>query len=345
MSTGARTLCAAAALAAAAGVLSIPSPAAPPAPPGTPYRFQVPIGLEEPPVPDDNPMTVEKVELGRQIYFDKRLSADGKIACATCHDPAKGWAESAPVSTGIRGQKGARNAPTILNSAYGYFQFWDGRAKTLEEQALGPIQNPIEMGETLDGVVKRLNAVPGYRAQFQKVFGTDVTAEGIAKAVAAFERTVLTGDSPFDRYEKGDKAALSPAAARGYELFRGKANCTSCHVGFNLSDSLFHNLGVGMDKKEPDLGRYAVTKDDKDRGAFKTPILRDLTRTAPYMHDGSEPTLESVIELYVRGGNKSPWLDPKMTPLTLTAGEKADLVAFLKALDGRPVEVTPPELP
>jgi len=316
-----------------------------PAPAGTPLPIKPPLGLEEPPVPEDNPMTAEKVDLGKQLYFDKRLSADGTISCATCHDPAKGWADGRPVSTGIRGQKGARNAPTVLNAAYQYFQFWDGRASSLEEQALGPIQNPLEMGETLDSVAKRLNAVPGYRAQFQKVFGTDAAAPNIAKAIAAFERTVLTGNSPFDRYEKGDKSAMSPAAVRGYELFRVKAQCTSCHVGFNLSDSLFHNLGVGMDGKDPDLGRYKVTKAEKDRGAFKTPILRDLTRTAPYMHDGSEATLESVIELYNKGGKKNPHLDEKMKPLSLTAQEKANLAAFLKALDGEPVKVTPPALP
>src|SRR5262245_10934719 len=219
---------------------------APPSPVDSPFILHVPKGLEDPPLPDDNPLTADKIELGRMLYFDKRLSSDGTVACATCHDAAKGWAENTPVSTGIKGQKGGRNAPTVVNSAYGYFQFWDGRAKTLEDQALGPVQNPIEMGEKIENVVAKLNAIPGYKSRFQKVFGTDVTSQGMAKAIAAFERTVLSGDSPFDRYEKGDKTAMSPAAVRGYEVFRGKGNCTSCHVGFNLSDSLFHNLGVGI---------------------------------------------------------------------------------------------------
>jgi cytochrome c peroxidase len=285
------------------------------------------------------------VELGKQLYFDKRLSKDGSVSCATCHDPAKGWTDQAPVSTGIKGQKGSRSAPTVLNSGYQYFQFWDGRAKTLEEQALGPIQNPIEMGETLDGVVRKLNAIPGYHAQFQKVFGTDATPDAIAKSIAAFERTVLSGGSAFDKYEAGDKNAMPPEAIRGYEIFRGKAQCTSCHVGFNLSDSLFHNLGVGMDKPNPDLGRYLVTKDEKDRGAFKTPILRDLLKTAPYMHDGSEATLEKVVDFYVKGGLKNAALDPKIKPLTLTPQEKSDLVTFMKQLEGQAVEVKPPALP
>jgi cytochrome c peroxidase len=333
---------------AAALALAVAAPSSLPAAPaaaGTPYKMTVPKGLEEMPVPDDNPMTVEKVDLGRQLYFDRRLSGDGTVSCATCHDPAKGWTDNKPVSDGIKGQKGGRSAPTVINSGYALFQFWDGRAKSLEEQALGPIQNPVEMGMTLDSVAKKLNAVPGYRSQFQKVFGTDATPDAIAKAIASFERTIVSGDAPFDRYEAGDKSAMSPAQVRGFEVFRGKAQCTNCHVGFTQSDSIFHNLGVGIDKPKPDLGRFAVTKDPKDTGAFKTPTLRDLSKTAPYMHDGSEATLEKVIELYNRGGNKNPNLDPKMKPLNLTASEKQDLIAFLKALDGTYPIVAAPKLP
>ena len=326
-------------------VAAHPSLPATPASPGTPYKMTVPKGLEEMPVPADNPMTVEKVELGRQLYFDKRLSGDGTVSCATCHDPTKGWTDNKPVSSGIKGQKGGRSAPTVINSGYALFQFWDGRAKSLEEQALGPIQNPIEMGMTLGDVAKKLNAVPGYRSQFQKVFGTDATPEAIAKSIASFERTIVSGDAPFDRYEAGDKTAMPAAAVRGYEIFRGKAQCTNCHVGFTQSDSLFHNLGVGIDKPKPDLGRSVITKDPKDKGAFKTPTLRDLSKTAPYMHDGSEATLQKVIELYNRGGNKNPNLDPKMKPLNLTESEKADLLAFLKALEGTYPIVAPPKLP
>jgi cytochrome c peroxidase len=307
--------------------------------------IEPPLGLEPIPVPDDNPMTMEKVNLGKQLYFDTRLSADDTVSCATCHHPSKGWTDQAPVSTGIDGQKGGRSAPTVINSAYALFQFWDGRSPTLEDQAKGPIENPIEMGEIHENVVKKLNAIPGYRSQFQNVFGTDVTIDGIAKAIAAFERTVISGDSPFDRFQAGDDAALSDAAKRGLDLFLDKAQCSQCHVGFNLSDGVFHNLGVGMDAEEPDMGRFVVTGEEKDKGAFKTPILRDLTKTAPYMHDGSEPTLEAVVEFYNRGGNANDWLDPKMLPLDLTDEEKADLVEFMKALDGNVEEVKAPALP
>jgi len=333
------------AAAAAAAVAFLPALDAAPAPAGTPYKMKVPKGLEEVPIPDDNPMTVEKVELGKQLYFDKRLSGDGTVSCATCHDPVKGWTDNSPVSTGIKGQKGGRSAPTVINSGYALFQFWDGRAATLEEQALGPIQNPIEMGETLPSVVKKLNAIPGYRSQFQKAFGTDATPDAIAKSIAAFERTIVSGNAPFDRYEGGDKSAMTPEQVRGFELFKGKAQCTNCHVGFTQSDSIFHNLGVGIDAPKPDLGRFDKTKDPKDKGAFKTPTLRDLSKTAPYMHDGSEATLEKVMELYNRGGNKNPDLDAKMKPLNLTEAEKRDLVAFMKALDGEVTQVTPPKLP
>ncbi len=271
---------------------------------------------------------------------------DGSVSCATRHGPKRGWADANAVSTGIKGPRGKRLSPTMLNTAFQTFQFWDGRAGSLEEQALGPIQNPIEMGETLDNVVKKLHAIPGYRSQFQQVFGTGVTADGIGKAIAAFERTAPAGNSAWDRYEAGNKEAMSPAAVRGLALFRTKANCNSCHAGFNLTDNVFHNLGVGIDKPDPDLGRYKVTKQDKDRGAFKTPTLRDITKTAPYLHDGSEQTLESVIEFYNRGGSQNPNLDPQMKSLNLTEQGKKDLVEFLKSLDShQPVEVGDVDLP
>ena len=315
-------------------------------PAGTPFEFKVPIGLEDPPVPADNPMTVEKVALGRQLYFDPRLSKDNTVSCATCHDPTRGWTDQLAVSTGVGGKQGTRSSPTVLNTAYQTFQFWDGRAGSLEEQALGPIENPVEMAESLDNVVQKLSAVPAYRAQFAAVFGTDVTRDGIAKAIAAFERTALAGNSRWDQYEAGDKSAMSAAEVRGLELFRTKANCNACHAGFNMTDDVFHNIGTGMVKQQPDLGRHLVTKQDKDRGAFKTPTLRDITRTAPYLHDGSEPTLESVVEYYNKGGFANPWLDVQMKPLNLTDSEKQDLVAFLKALDSQPpLEIAPPDLP
>jgi len=289
-----------------------------------------PAGL--PPVvwPKDNPQSSEKIALGKQLYFDGRLSSDNKVSCATCHDPQKGFSNGEQFATGVGGAKGGRNSPTVINSAYYRQQFWDGRAASLEEQALGPIQNPIEMKMSLDDVVKKLNGIKGYRDQFQKVFGTDVTSDGIAKAIAAYERTVLSGNAPYDRFKAGDSKALSEAAQRGMKLFFGKANCSACHGGPSFTDSAYHNIGVGMDAKEPDVGREAISKLAGDRGAFKTPTLREIARTAPYMHDGSLKTLEEVVEYYAKGGVVNDWLDEEISPLKLTPQDKADLVTFMK---------------
>jgi cytochrome c peroxidase len=297
------------------------------------------------PVPADNPQTDMKVRLGAQLYFDKRLSADNTISCAHCHAPETGWANHGRTDTGIKGQVGGRNSGTIIDAAYMRFQFWDGRALSLEEQALGPIHNPIEMGETLENVVRKLNSIPGYKQQFNEVFGADVTTDGIAKAIAAFERTVISGPSPYDRYLMGDKTAMSPAAVRGMELFNGKGHCTPCHSGPMFSDQSFHNIGAGMDKAEPDLGREAITKDPKDRGAFKTPGLRNVALTHPYLHDGSEESLMAVVEYYDTGGIANSNLDPLMLPLQLTQREKEDLVAFMEALTGTVPVITAPPLP
>jgi cytochrome c peroxidase len=313
------------------------------------YKFQLPLGLKSAPdVPDDNPMSAAKVELGKDLYFDKRVSGDGTVSCATCHDPTKGWTDRSPVSTGIKGQRGTRSAPTVLNSAYMEVQFWDGRAPSLEEQAKGPIQNPIEMGSTHEATIKRIASVKGYAPLFKAAFGDEkIDIDRVAKAIASFERTVLTGDSPYDRWLAGDKKAMSESAARGHALFNdsAKANCAICHDGFNFSDSDFHNLGVGMKAKKPDLGRFEVTKQEKDKGAFKTPTLRNLADTAPYMHDGSEKTLKEVVEFYNRGGEKNPWLDGRIHPLRLTPAQVDDVVAFLDALNGDKAIVAPPKLP
>jgi cytochrome c peroxidase len=302
---------------------------------------------QQPPVaaPADNPQTAAKVALGAQLYFDGRLSADNTISCATCHDPEKAWANHDATDTGIGNKVGNRNSGTILDSAYMRYQFWDGRAESLEAQALGPIENPVEMGETLDHVVAKLNAIPEYRQQFRAVFGTDVTPDGIAKAIAAFERTVVSGPSPYDRYLAGDTAALSPAATRGLAVFRGKGGCTMCHSGYALSDQAFHNLGVGMDAARPDVGREAVTKNPADRGKFKTPGLRNVALTWPYLHDGSAKTLDDVLELYDRGGVPNANLDARMRPLHLTDAEQADLKAFLEALTGPLPKIAKPALP
>lgn len=309
---------------------------------------EMPLGLDRDVymVPEDNPMTPEKAELGKLLYFDKRVSTDNTISCASCHVPSAGFADPNRFSKGVGGKLGTRQSPTVINTAFNLFQFWDGRAKSLEEQAVGPMANPVEMAHTLEGVEKRIASIAGYKPYFKKAFGDEViTIDRIAKAIAAYERTVLSGNSKYDRFVEGDKTALSDSAQRGLALFEGRAFCTRCHVGFNFTDNIFHNLGVGMAAAEPDLGRYAETKDEKDKGAFKTPTLRDISRTAPYMHDGSVATLEEVVELYNRGGEKNPWLDPKMEPLNLTEQDKKDLVEFMKALDGDWALPEEPELP
>lgn len=303
-------------------------------------------GLRPPvPIPPDNPQDAAKVALGAQLFFDPRLSGDDTISCATCHDPATAWANHHATDTGIKGQVGTRNSGTILDSAYMKFQFWDGRAASLEEQALGPIHNPIEMGETLDNVVRKLNAIADYRSQFRTVFGTDATTDEIAKAMAAFERTVISGPSPYDRYLAGEMTALSDAAQRGLALFSGKARCVLCHGGPMLSDQSFHNLGVGMDREQPDIGREAITKNPRDRGRFKTPSLRNVALTWPYLHDGSARSLDDVLELYDRGGVPNENLDSMMRPLRLTDREQADLKAFLESLTGPLPVIVKPALP
>lgn len=285
-----------------------------------------PSGL--PPVthPKDNATSPEKIALGKQLYFDPRLSSDNKVSCASCHDPAKGFSNGEQFATGIEGKKGGRNSPTVINAAFQRFQFWDGRANSLEDQALGPIQNPIEMNMPLEAVVNKLNGINGYKQQFQKVFGTDVTSEGIAKAIAAYERTIISCDSPYDKFKAGDKTALSESAQRGMKLFFNKANCSACHSGPNFTDNGFHNIGVPGN----DDGRTVVTKSLGDKGAFKTPTLREIAKSAPYMHDGSLKTLEEVLAHYAKGGTPNPQLDEELYPLKLTPEEVADLVTFLK---------------
>lgn len=308
-----------------------------------------PKGLDAVPHPKDNPPDAAKIELGKQLYFDARLSRDNTISCASCHDPAKGYSNGEQFATGVGGKKGGRNSPTVLNTAYQKFQFWDGREPSLEAQALGPIQNPIEMNMTLPEVVAKLNKIEGYRTQFQKVFKTEVTSDGIAKAIAAFERTILSGDAPYDRFKAGDKTAMSESAQRGMKLFSGKAHCSACHSGANFTDNGFHNIGVGIgkDKKAADQGRYVISKLPEDIGSFKTPTLRDIAKTGPYMHDGSMKTLEEVVEHYNKGGIANDQLDEEIYPLKLTADEKKDLIAFMKeGLSSKSYPMhKPPELP
>ena len=330
--------------------------------PVVPLPKSIPADLWELLVPPENPVTPEKVALGRKLFFEKRLSSDGTVSCATCHDPAHGFSDGKKVSEGVQGKKGARNAPTVLNAVFNEMQFWDGRAPSLEEQSKGPMTNPVEMGAAShDAVVAVVRGIPEYKAEFQKVFGREPTIDDIAAAIASFERTVVSGDSPFDRFKAGDKSALSESAQRGWELWNGKARCNTCHpfgeATPNFSDNKFHNIGVaakgrdfaGLARRaagagdpqelafDPDfteLGRFVVTRQPKDIGAFKTSGLRDVALSAPYMHDGSEATLLDVINFYDKGGEPNPYLDGGIVALKLTDQEKKDLVAFMESLTG-----------
>ncbi len=326
------------------------------------FSLPLPRGVLPPIIPDDNPLTAAKVALGQKLYFDPRLSADDTVSCATCHDPAKGFADGKTVAAGIGGKTGARNSPTVLDAAFSDFQFWDGRASTLEEQAKGPLTNPVEMGmPSHDAVAAKLQKIPEYPPLFGQAFGSDrITIDSVVRAIASYERTVFSFSSPFDRFIGGDKTAMPESAQRGWQLFNEKARCNNCH-GYvasvpTFTDNKFHNIGVAMHAANfaelarkaaqspetasalahapgySELGRFLVTKEQKDIGAFKTPGLRDVALTAPYMHDGSQRTLEEVIEFYDKGGEDNPYLDGGIRPLKLTVQEKADLVEFMKAL-------------
>ena len=295
-----------------------------------------PRGISSVPFPKDNPPTREKIDLGRLLFFDRRLSSDESISCASCHNPQQAFADNQTISRGIGSQKGKRNTPTVVNAGLQPYQFWDGRASSLEDQALLPLENHDEMGASASRIVDRLNQLPEYRDAFRRVFAAPVTRKNLAQALASFERTVLAGDSAYDRYAAGNPTALSPKAAEGMKLFEGKANCRLCHQGDTFSDGLFHNLGVGWNGSGfDDEGRKGVTGIVKDRGAFKTPTLRQVAQTAPYMHDGSLPSLEGVVDFYDRGGKSNPHLDRLIQPLRLTPQEKEALVEFMRSLSGK----------
>lgn len=288
-----------------------------------------------------DPPTPERVRLGRWLFFDTRLSKDASIACASCHKPEFAFSEETPTSTGVGGQKGTRKAQSFLNQAqtlYPHF-FWDGRASSLEEQALGPIANPIEMGNTHEAMVQTISGIAGYGPYFEKAFGTpEITNERVAKAIADYERTRMSGNSAWDRWKRNrEESAVSDEVKLGDTLFINKAGCNQCHLGLNFTDSSFHNLGIGWDpkaRKFKDEGRFLVTKNEADKGAFKTPTLRDVARHAPYMHDGSVPTLRDAVVIYNQGGHKNPILDPKIKPLNLTGKEIDALVKLMESLNG-----------
>jgi len=314
-----------------------------------------PLGTEIDLASLQNPPTPERVRLGRWLFFDRRLSGDNTISCSSCHRPENAFSEPTPVSSGIRNQRGGRKAPSFVNQAVTLFPdfFWDGRAGSLEDQALGPIANPIEMGNTHQTMNATLTKIPGYAPYFKEAFGTsEITKERVAKAIADYERTRMSGNSPWDRWRYNhEENAVSAQVKQGHELFQGKADCAQCHLSNNFTDGQFHNLGVGWipEKKTfKDEGRWAISKDlgeegrQGDRGAFKTPTVREVTKHAPYMHDGSVATLRQVVEFYNKGGEKNPWLDPKVKPLKLTDAEIDALVAFMQALDGEGDQDTPP---
>jgi cytochrome c peroxidase len=291
----------------------------------------LPLGLGKRTVPKDNPLTEKRVALGRKLFFDPILSADNTVACASCHRPELGFAGEGAKARGIGGKEGHRRAPTLLNRGLGTAFFWDGRAKSLEEQALEPIENPLELGSKVSDAVAKLKTDAGYTKRFADAFDDGVSADNLAKALAGFERTLVRGDSPVDRFRlKGERAAMTAAELHGFWLYESKAACWKCHSGSNFTDDAFHNTGVGWGGS--DLGRHGVTQQDADRGKFKTPTLRGVTLRPPYMHDGSLDTLEAVVEFYNRGGVKNKHLDADMKPLDLDDDERKALVAFLKSL-------------
>ena len=294
--------------------------------------------LGEVPVPEDNPMTDEKVELGKRLYFDSRLSGNNVQSCSSCHQPQAGYGDNLATFIGFEGFQGHRNSPTIINSAYYSENFWDGRAGSLEEQAQGPITSANEMNQNLDTLVDELKAVPEYVADFQKAFGEDINANNILKAIAAFERTIVVNDTAFDKYLAGDDTAISDEAKKGMVLYTGKASCIVCHTTPTLSDGKYYNLGISGDE-----GRYAVTNNDADMGAFRTPALRGITHTGPYMHDGSLATLKDVVDFYNTGGGTDANKSNLIQPLNLTDEEVNQLVAFLETLGGEVPVVEAPE--
>ena len=325
--------------------------------------------LPPPPVPKDNPISKEKIDLGKKLFFDRRLSGDGTTSCANCHDPEKAFTDASEISLSYPTTRNFRNAPTLMNVAYAKYLFWDGRAKTLEEQAEFPVMSPFEMNQNIDFVEEEIRIVPEYREAFKRIFGQDVNIKLIAKAIAAFERTLISNNAPIDGYLKGDKNSLSSEAKKGLEIFIGKGKCIECHYGAYLSDQKFHALMVPENPKyaneekyivtrryiakinkypdymniKEDLGRYFNTKQKRDYRAFKTPTLREIAKTSPYMHNGIFKSLDEVIDFFNKGGGYGNKL---LKPMNLTDEEKKALKTFLvEALSGADLNIKPAEVP
>ena len=295
-----------------------------------------PLGLDlYRPEPDDNPTVPDRVTLGRRLFQERLLSRDRSLACVDCHQPERAFTDGRARAVGVYGRLGSRSVPTLVNRAWGKSFFWDGRIDTLEEQVLRPIVAKTEMDLTLDDAVERLRGTSQYSNAFRETFGRDVNGDDLARALAVYVRTTQAGGSPYDRYVWCEPGALSPKAKEGLALFRVRANCTACHTGPNLTDEDFHNTGVFWSRHPYDSGRFVVTGAPEDTGKFKTPTLREIERTAPYMHDGSLATLKDVIEFYDRGGNANPYRDRELRRLSLTADEKRSLLAFLGSLSGQ----------
>ena len=304
--------------------------------------------LGDPPAPDDNHGTPERVALGKALFFDPRISGNGTVSCATCHNPSLGWSDGLRTGIGINGSVLGRGTPTVLNTAYNTQFMWDGRKKSLEDQALGPMKTPEEMKTDFSAALALLNKIPGYRQMFLAAYpGEGVSEDTVAKAIASYERTVVSKDSRFDRWAAGDRGAISLAEWRGYQVFKdpAKGNCVACHKPPNFTDNGFHNIGIAHPSGQEDLGRFKIRAVAVLKGAFKTPTLRDIELTAPYFHNGSATTLEAVVDHYARGGDDRSNVSPDVRKLELSDAEKADMVAFMKSLTGSTQVASLPQLP
>jgi cytochrome c peroxidase len=296
------------------------------------------------PIPADNPITQEKVALGRQLFFDERLSFDGSRSCYSCHVCEKGLTDGLPKAIGAGNKQLPRSSPTLWNIGYHKEFYWDGRSGSLEKQALAAWTGG-NMGAKADEIVVKLNALEGYRSQFQKVFSSDATPDNVVKAIAAYERTIISGNTAWDRFKAGDNQALSQSAWRGWNIFQS-IKCNNCHDGVLFTDQQYHNVGIGMDQKEPDPGRGKVTNRPEDTGAFKTPTLRDIAKSAPYFHDGSAKTLEEAVDIMLAGGKPNEHLDKKnLQPHKLLPEQREDLLNFLRSLSVDDCNLTKPPLP
>lgn len=310
---------------------------------GTAALSQQLAGYEAMTIPADNPMTVEKVALGRQLFFDERLSGDGTRSCYSCHLCEKGLTDGLAKAIGAFGKQLPRSSPPLWNIGYHKEFYWDGRSPSLEKQAL-TAWTDANMGARPDEIAAKLNAIQQYRAQFQKVFGSDASSDTIVKAIAAFERTIIGGNTAWDRAQAGEQSALSQSATRGWNIFQA-IKCNNCHDGILFTDLQYHNVGIGMDQKEPDPGRYRVTNKTEETGAFKTPTLRDIARSAPYFHDGRAATLEDAVDVMLGGGKPNAYLDKKnLEKHNILPDQRADLLNFLRSLNVN-CTLTKPPLP